>query len=165
MRKPSVPLCLLGVIIICLLFAVILPAAQPAAPSDTDNAQIEANKKLVLEFYDLTFNKRDLSSVDKYLDKNYIQHNPQVPTGREGFVKGVGAMLKQYPHWKTTFKRVIAEGDLVAVHCWAQPDSTNPKDRGLAIIDIFRVDNGKIMEHWDVIEPVPEKSSNDNTMF
>ncbi len=165
MRRPSAPFCLLAVLFLCLSSAAYVSAEQPASLSDTGTNKLEANKKLVLDFYDRVFNRKDFSTVDACLDKNYIQHNPQVPTGRDGFVKGVGEMLKQNPHWKTTFKRVIAEGDLVVVHNWAQPDSTNPKDRGLAIVDIFRVENGKIMEHWDVIQPVGEKSANDNTMF
>ncbi len=165
MKRPSVPFCLIVAFFFCLTFGAYAATEKPTTDSDTGKQQLEANKKLVLEFYDLAFNKKDLSSVDKYLDENYIQHNPQFLTGRAGFVKGVTDLLKQYPNWKTSFKRVIAEGDLVVVHCWAQPDSTNPKDRGLAIIDIFRIDNGKVMEHWDVIEPVPEKSANDNTMF
>ena len=146
-----------------------IPAAATAIPillacaswcaqaSDT-----AANKQLVLEFYDAALVKRDAAAAVKYLGARYIQHNPLAPDGVEG-VKGLIQFLRdKYPQRTSDIKRVIAEGDLVVLHVHAKPA---PEERGSAIIDIFRVENGKIVEHWDVIQPVPEKAANGNTMF
>ena len=139
---------------------------QTAAKHMTDKLnRLEANEKLVVDFYDKSFNKKDLSAADTYIDENYIQHNPAVRTGRKGFVEGVGAMLKKSPNMKMNLKHVFADGDFVITHVWMQINSADPKDRGLAIVDLFRVNNGKIAEHWDVIQPIPVKSANDNGMF
>jgi predicted SnoaL-like aldol condensation-catalyzing enzyme len=129
------------------------------------SAQTEVNKRLVTDFYDRVFNRKDLSTVDTVLAEDYIQHNPTVASGRKGFVTGIGAWLKENPNLKVSTRRVIAEGNWVVLHNWTQLNAMDPKDRGLAIVDIFRVRDGKIQEHWDVIEPVPEKSANANGMF
>ena len=121
-----------------------------------------ANKKLVLEFYDTALNKRDADAALKYLGDKYIQHNPMAPDGAAG-VKGLIEMLKaKYPQGKNEIKRSMAEGNLVMLHVHSK---TGPDDRGRAIVDIFRVENGKIVEHWDVMQAIPEKAANDNTMF
>jgi predicted SnoaL-like aldol condensation-catalyzing enzyme len=129
------------------------------------SSRLEANKRLVLDFYDRSFNQKDLTAADMYLDENYIQHNPTVATSRKGFVEGIGALLKQYPNIKMTPKHVFAEDGYVITHVWMQMNSADPKDKGLAVVDLFRVKNGKVAEHWDVIQPVPAKAANDNGMF
>ena len=122
----------------------------------------EANKKIVLDFYDAALVKRDVNAAVSYLGDKYIQHNPLAPDGVEG-VKGLIKFLKEkYPLRTSDIKRVIADGNLVVLHVHAKPV---PEDRGTAIIDIFRLENGKIVEHWDVMQPVPEKAANTNTMF
>ena len=94
--------------------------------------------------------------------EGYIQHNPQVPTGREAFVQFVAGLLEQNPEATYDIKRVIAEGDHAVLHAHLK---MRPDDPGRAVADIFRVQNGRIGEHWDVIQPVPEASVNDNNMF
>jgi predicted SnoaL-like aldol condensation-catalyzing enzyme len=124
---------------------------------------LEANKQLVREFYDLAFNQHlAQEAVAKYMGPNYRQHNPNGKDGPQAFLAYMSWLLSTFPDVKVEFKRFIAEGDLVVVHSHVKRD---PAGRGSAVIDIFRVDNGKIDEHWDVIQEIPETSQNQNTMF
>ncbi len=133
-----------------------------AVPAVAADAQGEANKKIVLAFYDAALVKMDVDAAMPYLGSKYIQHNPIAPDGVEG-VKGLIKFLKErFPERTSSIKRVMADGDLVMLHVHAK---SKPEDRGNAIIDIFRVENGKIVEHWDVMQSVLEKSANTNTMF
>ncbi|WP_329337828.1 nuclear transport factor 2 family protein [Streptomyces sp. NBC_00663] len=120
------------------------------------------NKKLVTSAFDQLLVKKDLSAIDRYWGPEYDQHNPNIPNGVAGVKSGLGAFFKQFPQLKVTPKRVIAEGDLVAVHSHYV---NAPGERGQAIVDLFRVRCGKIVEHWDVIQDVPATSANDNGMF
>jgi len=125
-------------------------------------ADIEANKKAVVEFYDLAINKKDFEAASKYFGGKYIQHNPTAPDGIEGF-KGFLAFLREkFPNAKSEIKRVFAEGDYVILHVHAVRE---PGTRGRAIVDIFRLENGKIVEHWDVAQDIPEKMPHNNGMF
>ena len=127
------------------------------------DSKLERNKKNVIEFYDLAFNKcKPKEAVEKYTGDDYIQHNPHVESGKEGFINYFLNLAKKYPGKKAHFERTIAEENLVVVHC----SQKWPGDSDYASIDIFRVDeNGKIVEHWDVIQEVPANSVNNNTMF
>jgi predicted SnoaL-like aldol condensation-catalyzing enzyme len=137
----------------------------PAAPPVTAGKE-EANKQLVLAFEDLTFEKKDVNAAAQLLADNFIQHNPQVPDGREGFIGGVGGyLLASNPNLMKETRRVVAEEDFVVVHAFAKFDGTNPEERGVAVIDIFRVANSKIAEHWDVIQEIPESLAHTNGMF
>jgi len=125
------------------------------------DANEEANKKLVTEFYERVLNQKDVDAIDRYVGP-YRQHNPMAGDGPEG-LKGYIRYLKEHaPQSRSEIKRVFAEGDYVILHVHAVPA---PGARGLAIIDIFKVANGKLVEHWDVIQEVPEKSANANGMF
>ena len=140
------------------------PAAAGQAPSAQQRlAQAEANKKNAVDFYNQFFNQHDLTAAERYIGPTYTQHNPRVPNGREAFVAAFTAIFKQYPQRQSIIKRAMAEGDLVALHV----HSTNsPGERGSAIVDIFRFDAaGKIVEHWDVIQPIPEATASGNSMF
>jgi predicted SnoaL-like aldol condensation-catalyzing enzyme len=143
--------------IACALIAI--STAQIAHAAD---AKEEANKKTVLAFYDAAINKKDFEAAAKYLGPKYIQHNPQAADGPEG-LKGYIAFLKdKFPQQRNEFKHVYADGDFVIVHCHSVQV---PGTRGRAIIDIFRLENGKVVEHWDVIQEIPEKPANSNGMF
>lgn len=124
----------------------------------------EQNKANALAFYDLAFNQHKVQeATDKYIGKEYLQHNPGVADGGQAFVDAFAPFLKDHPKSKATIKRVIADGDLVALHVHSQLDD---EDRGEAVVDIFRFDkDGKIVEHWDVIQAVPEKTESGRGMF
>jgi predicted SnoaL-like aldol condensation-catalyzing enzyme len=124
---------------------------------------LEQNKRVVLDFFELAFNqKRVAEAVDRYIGPTYTQHNPQVADGPEGLLAFASQIAAQFPDLELEFKRVIAEGDLVAVHVHGRQ---SPGDRGIVSIDIFRLENGRLVEHWDVSQEVPETSANDNGMF
>ncbi|GCB43236.1 nuclear transport factor 2 family protein [Streptomyces sp. NL15-2K] len=120
------------------------------------------NKRLVTSFVDRLLMNKDLSAVESYVGPEYDQHNPNIPDGVAGVKAGLGAYFAQFPQLRVTPKRIIAEGDLVAVHSHYVE---TPGERGRAVIDLFRVRDGKIVEHWDAVQDVPESAANDNTMF
>ena len=121
------------------------------------------NKATVKAFYNLAFNdKKPAEAAAKYLGSEYIQHNPQAGDGAEAFVQFVTGFLAQFPQLSIEIKRAVAEDDLVVTHVHLKK---SPEDRGTAVMDFFRLQDGKIVEHWDVLQPVPETAANDNTMF
>ncbi len=124
---------------------------------------LAANKLIVQDFYETAFNAhKPREAASKHLDNVYLQHNPLAGDGPEAFISFVEAYIAANPQLHLNIKRVIAEGDLVVTHSHI---TLNHNDKGTAAADIFRVENGKIVEHWDVLQPVPEKAANSNTMF
>jgi predicted SnoaL-like aldol condensation-catalyzing enzyme len=108
----------------------------------------------------MAFNEmRPAEAAQKYGGPHYIQHNPQAPDGFEAFVEFVEGFAEQF---RLDIKRAVAEGDLVVTHSLLK---TSPEDRGTAAADIFRLENGKVVEHWDVLQPVPESAANDHPVF
>jgi predicted SnoaL-like aldol condensation-catalyzing enzyme len=126
-------------------------------------ADTEQNKKTVRTFYELAYNeKRPADAVVECLGRTYRQHNPMAADGPVAFIQFVLGFVGQFPQARLEIQRMVAEGDLVVTHSHL---TTSPEDRGSAVMDIFRLEDGKVVEHWDVMQPVPETSANDNTMF
>jgi len=127
------------------------------------SVELERNKKNVVDFYEKGLNQRDFAAASQYFGATYIQHNPFAADGPEGFKSFLDFLRAKYPQSKSEIKRVFAEGDYVILHVHAVRE---PGTRGAAIVDIFRLDSaGKIVEHWDVRQDVPEKAANGNGMF
>jgi predicted SnoaL-like aldol condensation-catalyzing enzyme len=126
-------------------------------------ADPETNKQTVLDYYNMAFNERKpAEAAQKYGGAHYIQHNPQAPDGFEAFVQFVEGFVEQFPEMSLEIKRAVAEGDMVVTHSLIK---TSPEDRGTAAADFFRLEDGKVVEHWDVLQPVPESAANDHPMF
>ena len=121
------------------------------------------NEKIIREFYNNVFIAKNASAAVHYLEENYIQHNPNVPTGRDAFIN-IFTKIFQNPAFNIDIKRIYVDGDYVIVHSFSSKRSLESTDN--AVVDIYRISNNeKIAEHWDVIQPVPSQSANNNTMF
>jgi len=124
------------------------------------DSTINANKKMVATFYQEFFGDKNIGALDKYLAKDYIQHNPILPDGREPLKQGATLWFRGAPKTKIDIQHLSADGDLVYIHL-----KNKMGDKTSSVIDIFRIAGGKIVEHWDVIQDVPAKSANPHPMF
>jgi len=124
---------------------------------------LEANKQTVVSFYETAFNDHQPEvAVEKYVGARYLQHNPLASDGAEAFIEFVRGYSAQFPALCVDIRTVLAEGDLVVTHGLITTDS---EDRGTVAVDIFRIEEGRIVEHWDVLQPFPETSANAHPMF
>jgi predicted SnoaL-like aldol condensation-catalyzing enzyme len=147
-------------VLIAGLAALTVIVARPALAADAK--QMEENKKIIAAFYDAALNQKDFDAASKYLGNRYTQHNPTAADGPEGLKAFVAFLKDKFPNNRSEIKRIFADGDYVIVHVHAVRE---PGTRGNAIIDIFKLENGKVVEHWDVVQPIPEKPANNNGMF
>ena len=140
--------------------AALLITCAPALAGNTP--QEEANKKVVLDLYEKGINQKNFDAAAKDFGPHYTQHNPRAADGLEGFKAFIGFLKAKFPNYHSEIKRAFADGDYVILHVHNVPA---PGERGAAIVDIFRLEHGKVVEHWDVRQDIPEKSANNNTMF
>ena len=143
-----------------LALAAMALAASPALAADA--RQQERDKKTVVDFDEKALNQKDFDAAAKYLGPRYTQHNPNAADGPEGLRAFLGFLKEKFPNSRSEINRVFAAGDHVILHV---PAVREPGTRGNAIVDIFRLEDGKIVEHWDVVQPIPEKAANANGMF
>jgi len=146
-------------ITLALAAALALTALPAGAHAQT---QQEANKKIIVDFYDKAINQKDFDAASKYMGARYTQHNPNAADGPEGLKAFLQFLKEKFPASRSEIKRVFADGDFVILHVHAVRE---PGARGTAIVDIFKLENGKVVEHWDVVQPIPEKAANMNGMF
>lgn len=153
-------------IALMLAAAPVAVAAQEASepPEETGfNAETEANRAIVEQFARLFWvDKNVTEAFMTYVHPDYIQHNPIAADGRDNAIAALSGFFEAMPSLTYEIHRIIVDGNLAAVHTRAR---MGPEDRGSAIVDIFRLENGLIVEHWDVIQAIPEQSANDHPMF
>lgn len=142
--------------------AVLLAFTSSAGSGFAASPKEEANRKVVLDFYEKDLNQKDADAAIALMGDRYVQHNPNAADGPEGFRKFIGFLKEKFPNSKSEIKRALVDGDFVILHVHAVRE---PGTRGNAIIDIFKLENGKIIEHWDVVQPIPENPANNNGMF
>jgi len=140
----------------------LLAACLAATPA---GAHISKNPKAqkAIAFLDMVFNQKKVKEgFDTYVGDHYIQHNPIAADGKEAAVEVLGKALQALPGWTYEVKHAYVDGDYAIIHSHVKMKA---EDRGMAVVDIFRFEKGKVVEHWDVVQPIPEKSANNNTMF
>ena len=149
----------------CLAAALLAACASNGA---LRAVRVQQNTAVVLAFLDTVFNKHEVEQAFKlYVGPGYRQHNPNVADGVDGAVRALTKYTHElYPELRQEVKRTVAQGDLVAVHSRYIPTSADrERGTGQAAVDIFRVEHGRIVEHWDVLQDIPDKPANDNSMF
>ena len=145
-----------------MIAASILMLSLASGAAMAGSTQEEANRKAVLAFYETALNQKDVDAALAYVGDRYTQHNPNAADGPDGFRKFIGFLREKFPNSHSEIKRSFVDGDYVILHVHAVRE---PGTKGNAIVDIFKLENGKIVEHWDVVQPIPEKTTNNNGMF
>ncbi|MFD0365828.1 ester cyclase [Nocardia sp. GCM10030253] len=134
----------------------------PQAHDTSADPKLESNKRTVLAFYEAAFNAKDFAATAALIGDRYVQHNPEIADGLDGLLARLTHLKEAFPALHVEVKRLVAEGDYVSAQVHGVRESGQ---RGLAIMDIFRLEDGKLVEHWDVIQPIPEEAVNQNGMF
>ncbi|WP_192250788.1 nuclear transport factor 2 family protein [Mesorhizobium silamurunense] len=136
---------------------------QEKTPSHSSTGSTLArNKAIVLDFIEQAVNRGNIDAASAHFGDAYIQHNPNIADGVEGFRSYVRQLRQTFPDVRGEVKRIVAEGDYVIVHMLAKRD---PKEAGLAIVDIFRLSADKLVEHWEVRQPIAESDLHGNSMI
>lgn len=125
------------------------------------SAEERANVRTVVAFYETLLNEKNIAAARQYVGSRYRQHSPLAADGFEGLEAFLVPMFAQHPQMRCAIKRVFADGEFVILHVHAR---LGPGDRGAAVVDIFRLEAGKIVEHWDVLQQIPESAPNANSM-
>ena len=137
--------------------------ARPATPPPPAGACELTPRQVVENFADLLYKQKKVrEAFETWVHPDYIQHKPTLPDGREPVISFLEKLIERFPERTFTIHRIVASDDLVFVHYHSQ---ATPDDPGFAVVDMFRVEDCLMVEHWDVVQPVPEESANDNTMF
>jgi predicted SnoaL-like aldol condensation-catalyzing enzyme len=153
------------VVVRLVLIATVAIAATSAMAKATFGSVTPKNtaEETALLFIDTAFNQKHFDEAfERYVGPHYRQHNPTVGDGKAAILDALRKWMPATPGLHYAFKNVWSDGDRVIVHALV---TTDPSDRGKAVIDIFRLEKGKIVEHWDVAQAIPETAANDNTMF
>lgn len=145
-----------------MLVSAIGAATAAVSYMERDMAQEEENIRIAVEFYDLLLNQKDWEAGEKMIGNRYVQHNPNAPDGIPGVKAHIEMLARDYPQNRGEIKRAFSRGDLVALHIH---NKRSPELRGNAVVDMFRIEDGKVVEHWDVVQAIPERALNENTMF
>jgi predicted SnoaL-like aldol condensation-catalyzing enzyme len=145
--------------LLSLLIVSLAMTAATASAADCRLTPKEVVTRFMTRFY---VDKKVREAFETWVDPGYVQHNPMAATGRDAAINFLEPFFAQHPDIHYSIARVIADGNLVAVHSHGK---FAPDDRGFAVVDILRVEGCKVMEHWDVVQPVPEKAANSNGMF
>jgi predicted SnoaL-like aldol condensation-catalyzing enzyme len=145
-----------------LIATLLIACSGSGAPDHAAKELTESNRAIVADFVDLMYRQKDArAAFMKHVAADYVQHNPNIADGRDAAIAALAPMFSR-PQAAFDVKRVLVDGDLAAVHLHGRP---SPDDPGGAVVDLFRLENGKIVEHWDVLQPMPETSVNPHPMF
>ena len=146
-----------------LAFAALLFVIGVRAPAQAaDAATMEANKKTVAALYEAALNKKDFEEAKKYLGNRYTQHNPTAKDGPEGLKGFIDFLRDKFPQSHSEIVQSFADGDYVILHVHS---IRTPGTAGRAIFDLFKLEKGKVVEHWDAVQDIPASSANANGMF
>jgi predicted SnoaL-like aldol condensation-catalyzing enzyme len=133
-----------------------------ASSASAETAQEQANKQRVIEFYNKSLNDKDFDAASKYLGNRYTQHNPTAADGPAGLKAFIDFLKTKFPDSHSEIVQAFADGDYVILHVHSV---RTPGTAGRAIVDIFKLDHGKVVEHWDAVQDIPASSANANGMF
>ncbi len=146
-----------GLLLLLGTLGLLLPSQTGSASDNRGNEE-----EIVRQFYEAAINQKDFAAAEKFLGPEYIQHNQRAADGKEGLRAFIAFLRAKYPAAHSEIRKAFVDGDFVILHVHSVRE---PGTRGAAVVDIFRLDKGRIVEHWDVLQVVPSQAANGNTMF